>query len=82
MSHKDGAKGSEPKRETVAWYQDFEKRQKVRRGLCSRNEASHPEDWSEMGSSSRDPIANIEWKAKRPVNEKADLLQVEKERIS
>ena len=24
-----------------------------------------------------DPIANTEWKAKPPVNEKADLLQVE-----
>lgn len=37
-----GAKGSEPERDTIIWYQDFEKSQKVRRGLCSRKEASHP----------------------------------------
>ncbi|KAK7811801.1 hypothetical protein U0070_016873 [Myodes glareolus] len=29
----------------------------------------------------RDPIASIEWKEKPPVNEKADLLQVEQERL-
>lgn len=28
------------------------------------------------GSSTRDPVAGIEWKAKGSVNEKPDLLQV------
>lgn len=31
------------------------------------------------GSPARDPIASIEWKEKLPMNEKADLLQVEQE---
>ena len=65
-----GAKDSEPERDTVAWHQDFEKIQKVRRGLCSRNEASHPVELSEVGSLARDPIASIEWKAELIVNKK------------
>ena len=31
--YKHRVKGSEPKRDTVAWYQDFEKRQKARSAL-------------------------------------------------
>ncbi|XP_035310872.1 zinc finger protein 23 isoform X1 [Cricetulus griseus] len=77
-----GAKGSEPQRDTVAWYQDFEKSQKVRRGLCSRKEASHPGEWSEVDSPARDPIVGTEWKAKPPAKEKADLLQEEESRSS
>ena len=75
-----GAEGSEPKRDVEAWYQDFKKSQKVRRGLCSRNEASHSGDWSEVGSPARDPVTSTEWKAELPVNKKADLLQVEESR--
>ena len=75
-----GAKCSEPKKDTVSWYQDFRKSQKLRRGLCSRKEASHPGEWSEVGSPPRNPIVGFEWKAKPSVNEKADLLQVEESR--
>ena len=42
-----------------------------------RKEASHPGEWSEAGGPAKDPVASIECKAKPPVSEKADLLQVE-----
>ena len=32
-SNRAGAKGSEHKRDTVTWYQDFKKSQKAKRGL-------------------------------------------------
>ena len=66
-----------PREDTVTWYQDFEKSQKTRRRLFLRKEASHPGEWSEKGSPARDPVDNIEWKAKLPVKEKVDLLKVE-----
>ena len=56
---------AEPKRDTVTWYQISERSQ-MRGG---------PGEWSKAGSPAGDPIANIEWKAKSPVNEKADLFQ-------
>lgn len=59
-----GAKGSESKRDTVTWHQDFKKSQKVRRGLCLRKEASIHRKWTETGSLTRDTTASIEWKAK------------------
>ncbi|KAH0513066.1 Structural maintenance of chromosomes protein 1B [Microtus ochrogaster] len=74
---KTDAKDSKPKRDTITWYQDFEKSQKTRRRLFLRKEASHTGEWSEKGSPARDPIDNIEWKAKLPVKEKVDLLKVE-----
>ena len=80
QTYRAGAKGSEPERDTVTWSQDFEKSQKVKRELCPRNEASYPGGWSKVGKPTRAPIASTEWKAKPPVNKKADLLQVEKSR--
>ena len=41
-------------------------------------EASHPGEWSEAGSPTKDPIDNIEWKAKPQVNQKADSLPMER----
>ena len=37
-----GAKDTDPERDTIVWYQDFEKNQKARRRLCSRKKVSHP----------------------------------------
>lgn len=67
-------KGSEPRRDAVAWHQDLEKSQ-VRRGLCSSKEASHPGECSESNSPARDLTASTEWKAKPPVKKKAELLE-------
>lgn len=70
-----GAKESEPERDTVTWYQDFRKSQKMWKGLCWGKEASHPGEWSEVENPTRDPIVGTAWKAKPSVNETADLLQ-------
>ena len=72
-----GVNGSESDRDIVAWNRDLEKSQKAKRGLSSRNETPHPGEWSVACNPTRDPIASIEWKTKLPVNEKAELLQVE-----
>lgn len=77
QTHKVRGPRTQPERDTVAWCQDFEKSQNARGGPCLRKEVSHPGEWSKIGSPARDPVASIEWKAKLPVSEKADLLQVE-----
>lgn len=76
QTYRAGAKGSEPERDTVAWYQKRYK--KVRRGLCLRNEVSiKGNGQSQVAQPEGDPVANIEWKSRLSVNEKEDLLQEE-----
>ena len=67
-------------REAQSPVSGFQEKPEARRGLCLRNKASHPGEWSEADNPTREPIDNIEWKAKPPVNKKAVLFQVEENR--